>query len=104
MTHLGLRQVHRECPCGFPGRRGQRAPQRPTGIRPRTANTPGRNAPALLAGFEEDAVAWADDLDGSTAALAQADALGDEDSLAKRVAVPVSAGAGHEVDEVRRDP
>ena len=60
--------------------------------------------PVLLVGLEEDAVAGADDLDGSAAALAQADALGDEDGLAQRVAVPVGAGAGHEVHQVRGHP
>ena len=58
--------------------------------------------PVLLVGLEEDAVAGADDLDGSAAALAQADAFGDEHGLAQRVAVPVGAGAGHEVHQVRR--
>jgi hypothetical protein len=42
----------------------------------------------LLVGLEQDAVAGADDLDRAAAALAQADALGDEDGLAQRVAVP----------------
>jgi hypothetical protein len=40
--------------------------------------------PVLFVGFEEDAVTGADDLDGSAAALAQADAFGDEDGLAQR--------------------
>src|SRR3954452_18034945 len=40
---------------------------------------------------------------GPPAALAQAYALGDEDGLAQRVAVPVRAGAGHEVHEVGGD-
>ena len=43
----------------------------------------GGAVPVLLVGLEEDAVAGADDLDGSAAALAQADALGDEDGLAR---------------------
>ena len=34
--------------------------------------------PVLFVGLEEDAVTGADDLDGSAAALAQADAFGDE--------------------------
>src|SRR3954464_4148761 len=60
--------------------------------------------PVFLVGFEQDAVAGADDFDGSAAALAQADAFGDEDGLAEWVAVPVGSGAGHEVDQVRGDP
>ena len=61
--------------------------------------------PVLLVGLEEDAVPGADDLDRPFAALAQTYALGDEDGLAERVAVPVGAGAGHEVHQlaVRRD-
>src|SRR4051812_5506176 len=43
--------------------------------------------PVLLVGLEQDAVTGADDLDRATPALAQADALGDEDGLAQRVAV-----------------
>src|SRR3954454_11309213 len=58
----------------------------------------GRGAvPVVLAGLEEDAVAGADDLDGTTLAPAQADAFGDEDRLAMRVGVPGGAGAGREV-------
>ena len=60
--------------------------------------------PVLLVGLEEDAVSGADDFDRSAAALAQADALGDEHGLAQRVAVPVGARPGHEVDQVRGDP
>src|SRR4051812_30123923 len=60
--------------------------------------------PVLLVGLEQDAVAGADDLDGAAAALAQPDALGDEDGLAERVAVPVGAGAGHEVHQVGGEP
>jgi hypothetical protein len=50
--------------------------------------------PVLFVGLEEDAVTGADDLDGSAAALAQADAFGDEDGLAQRVAVPVVRAPG----------
>ena len=53
-----------------------------------------RTVPVLLVGLEEDAVSGSDDLDGPTAALAQADAFGDEDGLAQGVAVPVCAGSG----------
>src|SRR4051794_19334557 len=60
--------------------------------------------PVFLVGFEQDAVAGVDDFDGPAAALAQADAFGDEDGLAEGVAVPVGSGAGHEVDQVRGDP
>ena len=38
--------------------------------------------PVILARLEEHAVAGADDFDGSALALAEADALGDEDGLA----------------------
>src|SRR3954454_522777 len=55
--------------------------------------------PVVLAGLEEDAVAGADDLDGAALALAEADALGDEDRLAVRVGVPRGARAGGEVHE-----
>jgi hypothetical protein len=58
----------------------------------------------LLVGLEKDSVAGADDLYGTTSTLAQPDAFGDEDGLAQWVAVPVGAGAGHEVDEVGCDP
>ena len=44
--------------------------------------------PVVLAGLEVDAVAWADDLDGLAAALAEPDALRDPDRLAQRVRVP----------------
>jgi hypothetical protein len=37
--------------------------------------------PVMLARLEEDAVAGADDLDGTAAALAEPDALGDPDRL-----------------------
>ena len=55
--------------------------------------------PVVLAGLEEDAVAGADDLDRAALALAEADALGDEDRLAVRVRVPGGSRAGREVDE-----
>ena len=57
-----------------------------------------RAVPVVLAGLEEDAVARADLLDRAALALAEADALGDEDRLAERVGVPGGAGAGGEVD------
>jgi hypothetical protein len=48
----------------------------------------GRGAvPVVLAGLEEDAVAGADDLDRAALALAEADALGDEDVPTQRVRV-----------------
>jgi hypothetical protein len=50
--------------------------------------------PVVLVGLEEDAVAGPDDLDRAALALAQADALGDEDRLAVRVRVPVGAAPG----------
>src|SRR3954447_1985953 len=55
--------------------------------------------PVVLATLEEDAVAGADRLDGAALALAEADALGDEDRLAVRVGVPGGAGTGREVHE-----
>src|SRR3954451_1735884 len=63
-----------------------------------------RAVPVLFVGLEQNAVAGADDLDRAAAALAQADALGDEDGLAEGVPVPVGAGAGHEVHEVGAEP
>jgi hypothetical protein len=58
----------------------------------------GRGAmPVVLARLEEDAIAGADDLDRSALALAQADALGDEDRLAMGMEVPGGACAGREV-------
>lgn len=48
----------------------------------------GGAVPVVLARSDADAVAGADDLDGLAAALDQADALGDEQALAQRVAVP----------------
>src|SRR4051812_23780422 len=47
-----------------------------------------RAVPVVLARLEEDAVAGPDLLDRPTVALAEADALGDEDGLAVRVGVP----------------
>src|SRR3954454_3382687 len=57
----------------------------------------GGAVPVVLTGLEEDAVAGADDLDGAAFALAEADALGDEDRLTVRVGVPGGARAGGEV-------
>ena len=63
----------------------------------------GRGAvPVLLAGLEEDAVAGTDDLDRPAAALATADALGDEDRLAVGMGVPGGPGARREVNAARR--
>ena len=61
------------------------------------------SVPVFLVGLEEHAIAGADDLDRSAATLAQTYAFGDEHGLAQGVAVPMGAGTGHEVDEVRRD-
>ena len=48
--------------------------------------------PVLLAGSEEDAVAWTDDLDGAAASLADADALEDDGKdLGPSVCVPWGA-------------
>ncbi len=55
--------------------------------------------PVLLVGLEKDAIAGSDLLDCSAAALAAADAFGDKDRLAERVAVPGGPGAGREVHE-----
>src|SRR5215204_1757611 len=55
--------------------------------------------PVVLARFEEHTVAGPDDLDRSALALAQADALGDEDRLAVRVGVPRGARPRGEVHE-----
>jgi hypothetical protein len=43
----------------------------------------GGAVPVLLVGLDVDAVAGLDDLDGAAAALAQADALGDEQALSE---------------------
>src|SRR3954453_7320049 len=59
--------------------------------------------PVVLAGLEEDAVAGADDLDRAAFALAEANALGDKDSLAVRVGVPGGPGAGGEVHIYRSE-
>jgi hypothetical protein len=48
----------------------------------------------LFVRLDADAVAGADDLDGSAAALHQADALSDEQGLTERVAVPGGARPG----------
>src|SRR4051794_23031712 len=58
----------------------------------------GGAVPVILAGLEVDAVAGADDLDRSLAALAEPHALGDPDRLAERVRVPGGARARGEVD------
>src|SRR3954449_2664259 len=57
--------------------------------------------PRVLAGLEEDAVTGADELDWPALALAEADALGDEDRLAVGVGVPGGARAGREVHDRR---
>ena len=57
--------------------------------------------PVFLVGFEQDAVAGADDLDRAAAALAQADALGDKDGLSERVGVPRGPRARGKVDAAR---
>src|SRR5205823_10969385 len=54
-----------------------------------------------FAGLEEDAVAGADDLDRTAAALRAADALEDVDRLAVRVGVPRGARTRGEVDAAR---
>ena len=64
----------------------------------------GGTVPVLLIGLDVDAVAGADDLDRSAAALTQPDALGDEEALPERVTMPGGAGAGHEVDKARLHP
>src|SRR4051812_13190280 len=64
----------------------------------------GGAVPVVLAGLEVDAVARPDDFDRAALALAQADALGDEDRLPEGVGVPGGAGAGSEVDAGRRQP
>src|SRR3954468_9996807 len=59
----------------------------------------GGAVPVVLAGLEEHAVARADDLDRAALALAEADALGDEDRLPVWVRVPGGARAGCEVHQ-----
>ena len=54
----------------------------------------GGAVPVVLAGFEEHPVTGSDDLDCAALALAQADALGDEDRLPVRVGVPRGPRAG----------
>src|SRR5579884_224346 len=55
----------------------------------------GRGAvPVVLIRLEEDAVSGTDHLDRPTAALTEADPLGDPDRLAVRMGVPVGARAG----------
>jgi hypothetical protein len=49
--------------------------------------------PVLLVGLKEDAIAGADLFDRPAAALAAADAFGDEDRLAEWVGVPGGSGA-----------
>lgn len=58
----------------------------------------------VLAGFEEDAVAGPDDLNGSVLALAETDAFSDEDGLAVRVRVPGGAGARGELSQAAVAP
>src|SRR5215218_2324931 len=55
--------------------------------------------PVVLAGLEEHAIAGPDLFDRAAFALAEADALSDEDRLAVRVRVPGSARARREVHE-----
>src|SRR5215204_3127498 len=61
----------------------------------------GGAVPVLLARLEEHAVARADHLDPSAAALAEANALGDVDGLPEGVGVPRGSGARGEVDAAR---
>src|SRR5215217_5330971 len=53
--------------------------------------------PVVLQGLEEHAIAGPKHLDRPALALAQADALGDEDRLPMRMRVPGGPGAGREV-------
>src|SRR5918999_5120707 len=57
----------------------------------------------VLTRLEEHAVAGADHLDLSAAALAEADSLGDVDGLAVGVGVPGGSGARGEVDAAGRE-
>jgi hypothetical protein len=57
----------------------------------------GAALPVVLAGFEEHAVAGADDLDGAAAALAATDPLEDVDRLSEGMGVPRRASAWREV-------
>src|SRR3954454_2097114 len=62
----------------------------------------GRGAvPVVLARLEEDPVAGPDDLDWASLALAEADALGDEDRLSVGMCVPRGPRTGREVHERR---
>src|SRR3954447_13535482 len=62
----------------------------------------GRGAvPVVLARLEEDPVAGPDDLDWASLALAEADALGDEDRLSVGMCVPRGPRTGCEVHERR---
>src|SRR5947209_7825782 len=61
----------------------------------------GGDVPVLLAGLEEHAVAGADDLDGASAPLREADALGDVDALTVGMRVPGGARARREMDTAR---
>src|SRR5438128_5136362 len=63
-----------------------------------------RAVPMLFAGLEEDAVAWADQLDRPAAALAYADTLEYPDRLTVRMRVPGGTGTGREVDAARAHP
>ena len=60
----------------------------------------GRGAvPVLLVRLDGDAVTGTNGLDGSAAALDEADAFSDEQTLPERMSVPGSPGTGHEVDK-----
>ena len=61
----------------------------------------GSAVPVALTGLKEHAIARADHLDLSAAALAQADALGDKDGLSERVGVPRGPRARGKVDAAR---
>jgi enoyl-ACP reductase-like protein len=58
----------------------------------------GGAVPVVFSRLEEHAVSRADHLDRFSAALAEADALGDVDGLAVRVGVPRGSGARGELD------
>src|SRR5579884_524406 len=59
---------------------------------------PGGAVPVVFAGFKEDAVAGADDLNRAAFPLAETDSLGDVDGLSVWVGVPGGPGARGEVD------
>jgi len=63
----------------------------------------GRAVPVLLAGFEEDAVTRADELEWAATALGKSNALGYKDGLAVGVGMPGGAGAWCEVDGAATD-